>query len=144
MAIQSLSTESKKSDRQRNHIVCVHDFCLFSVYASYNSAKEYIVVGSINECRGQSSQQTWLQRILPTTITITKATTPRQIIDAVGLHHHDRINYEAAKRNALGDDLLQQAEQFGLLPAYVDSVQAETMIVWSLCTFRIDAISTVL
>ena len=77
--------------------------------------------------RNQSSRQSWLQQILPTTLPITKGMTSRQIIDAVALHHYVTINYEAAKKAkklALGDDLIQQAEQFGRLPAYVDAQQA--------------------
>ena len=77
--------------------------------------------------RNPSSRQSWLQQILLATLPTTKDTTPRQIIDAVAFHHHVAINYEAAKKVkklALGDDLIQQAEKFGRLPANVDALQA--------------------
>jgi hypothetical protein len=67
---------------------------------------------------------------LPETITITKNTTPRDIIDAVVLRHHVTINYEAAKKaktHALGDDMDQQAQQFARLPAYVDAIRASDL-----------------
>ena len=72
-----------------------------------------------------ANRQAWLQRILPATPSVTKKTTPSQIIYAVKLHHKVPITYAAAKRakkNLLGDDLENQAMQFRLLPAYVDAV----------------------
>ena len=125
----------KKSDSARNIVVCVHDDRPFRVSAIYSASKECVVVYSVDEVhnclgaapvyRGQSSQQSWLQRILPSTLPVTKTTTPQQIIDAVALHHKVKINYEAAKKAkkaALGDYLSQQAAQFGLLPDYKDAI----------------------
>jgi kynurenine formamidase len=127
----------KKSDRTCCNIVCTHSDCPFHVYAGYSSVLDCVVISSIeaeHTCVGagpvvrqQSSQQSWLQRILPETITITKNTMPRDIIDAVTLRHHVTINYEAAKKAksyALGDDIHQQALQFASLPAYVDAIHA--------------------
>jgi hypothetical protein len=127
----------KKSDSTRNTMVCAHADCPFRISAVRNEDRDCVVVANLMEehtctgagpvIRNPSSRQSWLQQILPTTLPITKDTTPRQIIDAVALHHHVTINYEAAKKakkSALGDDLIQQAEQFGRLPAYVDALQA--------------------
>ena len=111
-----------KSDATRNTVLCVHDDCSFRARAIYSASRECVVVYSLDEVhtclgaapvhRGQSSQQSWLQRILPNTLPVTKTTTPQKIIDAVTLHHKAKINHEAAKkaeRAALGDYLSQQA-----------------------------------
>ena len=48
------------------------------------------------------------------------------MVDAIKLHHHVTITYDAAKKakkRLLSDDLQQQAHQFELLPAYIDAVQ---------------------
>ena len=112
-----------------------HVDCPFWVFAVRNEDRNCVVVVNLiveHICasvglvaRSQSSRQSWPQHILPTTLPITKETTPRRIIDPVVSHHHVTINYEAAKKAklALGDDLVQQAEQFGRLPSYVDAAQ---------------------
>ena len=127
----------KKSDSSRNVVVCAHDNCPFRISATYSSTRQCVVVVSIGEehncisavqiSHGPSSQPTWLQRILPTTLSISKSTAPREIIDAVKLHHNTTITYHAAnkaKRLLLGDDLQQQGHQSQLLPAYTDAVRA--------------------
>lgn len=71
------------------------------------------------------SRQIWLRRILPTTISIGKSTTPREIIDAVKRQHNVTVSYEAAKKAKkllLEDDFLFQSQQFELLPAYTGAV----------------------
>ena len=126
----------QRSDRKRNVVICVHETCPFRVNATFSAVKECVVVVSVKEdhnCigsaivpRGPSSQQSWIQRILPTTISVTKSTSPQQIIDAIALHHKVSINYDAAKkakRLVLGDDMVDQARQFALLPAYMERIQ---------------------
>jgi len=70
-----------KSDRQRNHIVCVHEECPFRVYAPYQPTRECVIVGSHDEHNcvsaiSRQSSQCWLQCI---------QLIPVKIIDAVGL-----------------------------------------------------------
>ena len=70
----------KKSNSLRNIVVCAHDDCPFRVSAIYSSTRQCVVVVSIggkHNCIGAgqigcgpSSQQTWLQRILPTSLSI--------------------------------------------------------------------------
>ena len=133
----------KKSDSSRNVVVCAHDDCPFRISATFSSTRQCVVVVSIGEehncvgagqiSHGPSSQQTWLQRILPATLSINKSTTPRAIIDAVKLHHHVTITYDAAKKAKkllLGDDLQEQAHQFELLPAYIDCKDVATILLW--------------
>ena len=87
--------------------------------------EEHNCVGAGQISHSPSSQQSWLQRILPAALSINKSTAPRAIIDAVKLHHHVTITYDAAKKAKkllLGDDLQEQAHQFELLPAYIDAV----------------------
>jgi hypothetical protein len=59
---------------------------------------EHNCVGAPPVKRGFTTQQWWLQEILPTVITVTKTTTPKQIIDAMALHHQVAISYQAAKK----------------------------------------------
>jgi len=126
----------QKSDSTRKIVVCAHTGCPFRVYAVLSGNKEYVSVATIvdeHNCvgappakRGLATQQWWLQEILPTVITVTKTTTPKQIIDAMALHHQVAISYQAAKKAksfVLGDDIQQQGNQFRLLPAYIDAVR---------------------
>ena len=72
----------------------------------------HICVGAAMQPRSTANRQAWLQRILPATLTVTKITTPSQIIEAVKLHHQATITNDAAKhakKNFLGDDLESQA-----------------------------------
>ena len=77
----------QKSDSSRNIVVCAEAGCPFRIYAVLSGNKEYVSVATVldeHNCAGAApSQQTWLQRILPTTIPLSKTTTPQQIIDAV-------------------------------------------------------------
>ena len=87
----------------------------------------HICVGAVVQPRSTANRQAWPQRILPATLTVTKITTPPDIIDAVKLHHQVSISYiteKRAKKNLLGDDLENQAMQFRLLPACVDAIRA--------------------
>jgi hypothetical protein len=100
----------KKSDKIRNNVVCVHaeKGCPFKVNATFSLVKEcvtVIVVEDDHTCVGTApvqrsiaSTQAWLQEILPRTITITKATKPSDISDAVAHKHGVVIGYEAAKK----------------------------------------------
>ena len=113
------SYRGKKLDSTRDTMVCAHADCPFQISAVRNEDQDCMVVANLmgeHTCadagpviRNPSSRQSWLQQILPTTLPTTKDTTPRQIIDAVALHHHVAINYEAGKKVkklALGDDLI--------------------------------------
>ena len=76
--------------------------------------------------RSSSSRQNWSQRVLPTAITISKATTPAVTQDAVAHKHGVQIGYKAAKKAkklAHGDDLQSQAAQFAKLPNYADVIR---------------------
>ena len=76
--------------------------------AEYTLDKVHTCLDAAPVHRGGSSQQRWLQRKLPSTLPVTKTTTPQQIIDAVALHHKVQLNYESAKKArkaALGDYL---------------------------------------
>jgi len=57
---------------------------------------EHTCVGAPPVKRGLATERWWLQEILPTVITVTKTTTPKQIIDAMALHHQVAISYQAA------------------------------------------------
>ena len=93
----------QKSDSTRKIVVCTHTGCPFRVYAVLSGNKEYVSVATImdeHNCVGAppancglATQQWWLQEILPTVITVTKTTTPKQIIDAMALHHQVVIRY---------------------------------------------------
>ena len=68
----------------------------------------HICVGAVVQPRSTANRQAWLQRTTPATLTVTKKTTPPDIIDAVKLHHQVSITYTAAKRakkHLLGDEL---------------------------------------
>jgi len=83
----------QKSDSTRKIVVCAHAGCPFRIYAVLSGNKEYVSVATVvdeHTCvgappvkRGLATQQWWLQEILPTVITVTKTTTPKQIIDAM-------------------------------------------------------------
>ena len=101
---RKFTSRFKKSDRTRNTIVCVHAYstgCPFKVNETYSVARKCVTVVAIEDehnCTGvrpversSSSRQDWLQRVLPTTITISKATTPAMIQDAVTHKHGIQI-----------------------------------------------------
>ena len=100
-------TIGKTSDRTRNTSVCVHADSTgrpFKVNATYSVAREcvtVVVTEDEHNCTGVrpversfNSRQDWLQRVLPTTITISKATTPATIQDAVAHEHGVQIEYQ--------------------------------------------------
>ena len=143
MAVWSMNDEHKfyfryqKSDKKRNIVAYTHADCSFRVYAVTNKdgdmvkvtiiSPNHICMGAVMQPHSTANWQAWLQRILPATLTVTKKTTPSEMINAVKLHHQVSITYGAAKRakkNLLGDDLESQVMQFRVLPAYVDVVCA--------------------
>ena len=85
----------------------------------------HIYAGAVTQHSSGVDRQDWPQRILSAILTVTKKTTPSQIIEAVKLHHQVSVTYPAAKRakkNLLGGDLESQAMQLRLLPTFVDAV----------------------
>ena len=108
----------QKSNKMRNIVIGAHADCSCRLYAAMNkdhnmvevitANPNHICVGAVVQPRSTANRQAWLQRILPATLTVTKKTTPSDIIDAVKLHHQVSITYTAAKRAKkvlLGDDL---------------------------------------
>ena len=104
----------KKSDRTRNTVVSVHadsTGCPFKVNATYSVAMECVTVVGIEEehnCTGvrpversSSSRQNRLQRVLPTTITTSKATTTAMIRDAVISATQSSTSNTATQRSRL-------------------------------------------
>jgi hypothetical protein len=83
----------QKSDSIRKIVVCAHAGCPFRIYGVLSDNKEYVsvttvvdehtYVGAPSVKRGLATQQWWLQEILPTVVTVSKTTTPKQIIDAM-------------------------------------------------------------
>jgi len=101
-----LSFGYQKSDSTRKIVVCAHAGCPFRIYRVLSNNKDYVLVATVMDehtCvgappvkRGLATERWWLQEILPTVITVTKTTTPKQIIDAMALHHQVAISYQAA------------------------------------------------
>ena len=93
----------EKSDKARNIVVCAHADYSFRVYAAMDkdrgtvevitSNPNHICVGAVMQPRSTANRQAWLQRILPATVSVTKKTTPSQIIDDVKFHHKVPITY---------------------------------------------------
>ena len=113
-----------KSDPTRRIMKCKDKEYPFYIRASFKEGVGVVIVANtfqprhtclgaaVESARAPASTQNWLQRTLPAIIAITKDTTPNTIIEAVQLHHGEKINYEAvkkAKKIALNDMLLHSS-----------------------------------
>ena len=126
----------KKSDSSRNIVVCAHDDCPFRVSATYSSTRQCVVVASTGgEHNLHWRRPNWLRSFFAADLATAyptddpcrqQSTSPREIVDAVKLHHHVTITYNTtknSKRLLLSDDLQQQGYQFQLPPADTDAVR---------------------
>ena len=101
----------RKSDDTCNVVIYAQQDCPFRISATFDKTHgcvkvikvngEHVCVGVAPVRRAVANSQAWLQRILPTTITITKNTTPSQIRDAVKLHNQVLVGYSAVYRQAV-------------------------------------------
>jgi hypothetical protein len=127
-----------KSDAGRTVVKCALETCPFHLRAYFDAQRECVVIGSTmipdHNClgaalstRGTANRQSWLQRVIPTIISVTKDTKPQAIIEAIQLRFQERINYNSAfkaKNALLEDDTVAHLAQFRLLPVYIHALLA--------------------
>ena len=118
----------------------------FYIRAAYSPIEGCVIVTVLqgrHNCIGAApvkrpaySRQSWIQRVLPETIVITKNTTPKQIIHQFQLRCKKTIDAQAAKRAKhifLADNVASHAKQYELLIAYVDAIRAADPAVGYTC-----------
>ena len=115
--VHKFNFRHEKSDSSRN-AVYAHDNCLFRISATYSSTSQCVVMVSVGEehncigtgqiSHGPSSQQTWLQRILPTTLSISKSKTPITTLPAVSIALHAILSHTTSRSPLLEPPMLRQ------------------------------------
>ena len=84
-------------------LLCYRPLCLpIHALQVHSLDEKHTRLGAAPVNRGRSSQQGWLQRIFPSTLSATKTTTPRLVIDAVALHHKVQIKLQKGKGSSFG------------------------------------------
>lgn len=74
-----------------------------------------------------ANQQSWLRRVIPQHLLITKSTKPQDIIDCVRMHYSHTTSYQAAlkvKSYLLSDKREDQISQFQSIPPYLELLKA--------------------
>ena len=144
-AVQDLSIQQKFAfrtqlrDKQRVDYRCAakRDGCPWGLYATEKDESvrvrifhiEHACLGAGMQSHQTANRQSWLLREVPDLIIVTRTTKPIDIIDAVRLHRGEQISYQAAHQvkmklvNAQADE---QARQFELLPAYLQTLQQQS------------------
>ena len=75
-----------------------------------------------------ANQQSWLRRVVPTHLFITKSTKAQEIINCIQMHYAQTTSYQAARKVKvfLIDDRQEyQQQQFKYIPQYVTSLVQE-------------------
>ena len=148
--IEKFSTRVTHKDKQRVDYRC-HTYkqqndgssesssCPFRVYATKQKDSDNVevrIVETEHTCLGvrapkrdAANSQEWLIRVVPKLLTVSKDTTPHQIIDVVRYALGQLVNYQAALhcRNALANaGAAAYAYQFFYLPAYIDALKQQS------------------
>lgn len=66
-----------------------------------------------------ANTQNWLQKMVPQHLFVTKVTKPMEIVETIGMHYGEKVNYEPArlmKVALIGDRLEHQREHFYKIP----------------------------
>ena len=73
-----------------------------------------------------ADRQSWLRRVIPVHLYVTKATEAHQIVDCIRIHFNVQINYESArlaKSSLVKDRRQHQCQLFTKVPAYIALLQ---------------------
>jgi len=110
--------------------------CSWRVYASINKQDEieakrvqveHTCAGGRHTAREVSNSQSWLRRMVPQHLCVTRTTETHEIVDCIRLHYNVRVNYESARlvKAALVKDRRDyQSQQFTKIPAYIELLKA--------------------
>ena len=121
----------KHKDQRRADYVCRMEGCSWRVYASKNQAGEIEVkiLSERHTCIGRQitpretyNTQSWLRRIVPQHLFVTRDTTIREILESIQLAYGVSVNREAARlarASLINDRVEHQQQQFFQLPAYL-------------------------
>lgn len=83
---------------------------------------QHSCVGAALGQRRAASNHTWLDDAVSKHLHVTKATTPKAIVDCVRIHYSEEISYKVAQNTRLrllSGDLGNQRYSFQLLPSYM-------------------------
>ena len=131
----------KEQNKQQNNTGSSSESssCPFRVYATKQKDSDNVevrIVETEHTCLGvrapkrdAANSQEWLIRVVPKLLTVSKDTTPHQIIDVVRHAHGQLVNYQAALhcRNTLANaGAAAHAYQFFYLPAYIDTLKQQS------------------
>lgn len=123
-----------KKDESRADYRCRHrttSNCSWRVFASKNRKdeieakkinREYTCAGANITQREISNTQSWLRRVVPQHLFVTKATNPKEIVDCIRIHFNTKVNYKSAritKPTLMKYRKEYQCEQFKKIPAYI-------------------------
>ena len=126
-------------DSKRGQYECQHSKagCPWRLWISYNELLELEIkkLSSQHQCAGMgdhpsssvTNQQSWLRRVIPQHLLITKSTKPQDIIDCVRMHYSHTTSYQAAlkvKSYLLSDKREDQISQFQSIPPYLELLKA--------------------
>jgi len=110
--------------------------CSWRVYASINKGDEieakrvqveHTCAGGRHMAREVSNSQSWLRRMVPQHLCITRMTETHEIVDCIRLHYNVRVNYESAhlaKAALVKNHRDYQSQQFTKIPAYIQLLKA--------------------
>ena len=128
-----------RKDKKRAQYKCQHSKsgCQWRLFISYNSTLELEIKTLTNKhsCAGMglstssthaANQQSWLRRIIPLHLLVTKTTKVQEIIDCIRMQYGQTTSYRAAlnaKSFLLNDKLEDQIQQFQRIPQYLTLLQ---------------------
>lgn len=132
-------------DRQRVDYCCHarNEGCFWRVFAT--TKEEGIIqiqkidyqhswLGAALPTPTTANSQSWLLRIIPQLLIVTRETTVQDIINPIRLHHHEQIYYQAAhetKSRLLQTHSKEQARQFECIPAYLAAIIAQSPFIYT-------------
>ena len=121
-----------KKDTKRARYRCQHhkSGCNWQLYVSFNPNLELQIktLNARHTCAGIDAassappQQSWLRRVIPTHLFITKTTKVQDIIDCVRMHYSQTVPYRTAQRVKaflIKDRRENQIQQFQKIPHYL-------------------------
>jgi hypothetical protein len=125
--------QTLKKDKSRASYACCHKHsgCQWQLMASYNDDRKIEIkkLDRDHSCAGlavrngnTANQQSWLRRVVPNNLFVTRATTPQEIIDSIRMHHAQTPSYKAAwlaRQSLINDRREHQVQQFQQIPAYI-------------------------
>ena len=134
---ESFVIKIEKSDRSRCVVKCRSAAeCPFHIRATWNQKEERVIITTLNSThttclgaapvpRASSSHSVYLPEAVPKILAITKKTKPKDIQQAMQLHHNVSIGYAVAHKTLQylnGQDISMERAQFRVLSSYIQKL----------------------